>query len=56
LSRKIHLAVDSRGRPLSILLTAGQAGDNRQLTALLDASTCLDLAGPQTPGRLIDKG
>ncbi|WP_247658736.1 transposase [Micromonospora sp. U56] len=57
LSMKIHLAVDGRGRPLSMLLTAGQAGDNPQLMALLDASTSLDLAGPQTPGRLIaDKG
>jgi transposase len=31
------LAVDGRGRPLSVLLTAGQAGDNPQLFALLDA-------------------
>ena len=37
LSTKIHLAVDGRGRPLSILLTPGQAGDNPQLLALLDA-------------------
>jgi transposase len=36
LSTKIHLAVDGRGRPLSILLTPGQAGDNPQLLALLD--------------------
>jgi transposase len=37
LSTKIHFAVDGRGRPLSILLTPGQAGDNPQLLALLDA-------------------
>lgn len=36
-STKIHLAVNGRGRPLSILLTPGQAGDNPQLLALLDA-------------------
>lgn len=38
-STKIHLAVDGRGRPLSILLTGGQAGDNPQLLPLLDAIT-----------------
>ena len=37
LTTKIHLAVDGRGRPLSILLTPGQAGDNPQLFPLLDA-------------------
>lgn len=29
--------VDGRGLPLSVLLTAGQAGDNPQLLPLLDA-------------------
>jgi transposase len=37
LTTKIHLAVDGRGRPLSLLLTAGQDGDNPQLLPLLDA-------------------
>lgn len=37
MSTKIHLAVDGRDRPLSILLTPGQAGDNPQLLNLLDA-------------------
>jgi transposase len=37
LSTKIHLAVDGRGRPLSLLLTPGQAGDNPQLLNVLDA-------------------
>jgi hypothetical protein len=37
LSTKIHLDVDGRGRPLSVLLTGGQAGDNPQLLPVLDA-------------------
>jgi transposase len=37
LSTKIHLAVDGRGRPLSLVLTPGQAGDNPQLFNVLDA-------------------
>ena len=36
MSTKTHLSVDRRGRPLSIRLTPGQAGDNPQLLALLD--------------------
>jgi putative transposase len=32
---KAHLAVDARGRPLAIRLTAGQAGDNPQLLPVL---------------------
>jgi transposase len=36
LTSKIHLAVDGRGRPMSILITPGQAGDNPQLLPLLD--------------------
>ncbi|GAA1818275.1 hypothetical protein GCM10009835_42970 [Planosporangium flavigriseum] len=47
LSTKIHLAVDGRGRPLSILLTPGQAGDNPQLLPLLDAVS----VNPPGPGR-----
>jgi transposase len=37
LTSKIHLAVDGRGRPLAVVLTEGQAGDNPQLMPLLDA-------------------
>ena len=37
LTCKVHLAVDGRGRPLSVRLTPGQAGDNPQLLPLLDA-------------------
>lgn len=36
LSSKIHLAVDARGLPMSVLCTAGQAGDNPHLLPLLD--------------------
>ncbi len=36
LSSKIHLAVDGRGLPMSVVLTPGQAGDNPQLLALLE--------------------
>jgi len=53
LSTKIHLAVDGRGRPLSILLTAGQAGDNPQLFALLDAISVHD-GGPGRPRKKPD--
>ena len=37
LTCKVHLIVDGRGLPLSLLLTPGQAGDNPQLLPLLDA-------------------
>jgi transposase len=37
LTTKLHLAADGRGRPLTIVLTEGQAGDNPQLVPLLDA-------------------
>lgn len=36
-STKTHLSVDADGRPLSVRLTAGQAGDNPQLLPVLDA-------------------
>jgi transposase len=59
LSTKIHLAVDRRGRPLSILLTGGQAGDNPQLFNVLDAIGVR--RGPGRPRRrpdmlIADKG
>jgi transposase len=37
LSSKIHLAVDGRGLPMSVILTPGQDGDNPQLIPLLEA-------------------
>ena len=36
LTSKIHLAVDGRGLPISILITPGEAGDNPQLLPLLN--------------------
>ena len=36
LTTKIHLAADTQGRPLRIILTPGQAGDVPQAAALLD--------------------
>lgn len=36
LSTKLHLAVDGRGLPLSVIITSGQDGDNPQLLPLLD--------------------
>lgn len=36
MSTKTHLSVDRRGRPLSVRVTPGQAGDNPQLLPLLD--------------------
>jgi transposase len=36
LTSKIHVAVDGRGLPISVLVTPGQAGDNPQLLPLLD--------------------
>ena len=47
LTSKIHLAVDGRGLPMSIILTPGQAGDNPQLLPLLDQIT----VGRDGPGR-----
>jgi transposase len=48
LSTKIHLAVDGRGLPMRILLTAGQAGDNPQLLPLLDGIS-VARTGPGRP-------
>jgi transposase len=60
LSTKIHLAVDGRGWPLSVLLTPGQAGDNPQLLNVLDAIAVHD-GGPGRPRKrpdmlIADKG
>jgi transposase len=48
LSTKIHLAVDRRGRPLRVLLTPGQAGDNPQLLPMLDGIRVAQV-GPGRP-------
>ncbi|MER5950207.1 IS5 family transposase [Streptomyces sp. NPDC001904] len=60
LSTKIHLAVDRRGRPLSIVLTPGQVGDNPQLLPVLDAIR-INAPGPGRPRKrpdvlIADKG
>ena len=47
LTSKIHVAVDGRGLPMSILVTPGQAGDNPQLLPLLDQVS----VRPPGPGR-----
>ena len=44
----MHLAVDGRGLPMAVLLTAGQAGDNPQLLPLLD-SIRVPRGGPGRP-------
>ncbi len=36
MSTKLHLACDGAGRPLAVVLTPGQWGDNPQLAVLLD--------------------
>ena len=37
LSTKLHLTCDGRGRPLSVIVTAGQCHESTQLEALLNA-------------------
>ena len=57
LTTKTHLSVERRGRPLSIRLTGGQAGDNPQPLPLLDdiAVPARGRGGPtrRRPQRLI---
>ena len=48
-STKVHLACDGRGRPLSVLVTAGQRNEAPELGELLDA---IRVARPEgSPGR-----
>ena len=54
LTRKIHLEVDGRGRPMSVILTAGQAGDNSQLLPLLD-QVAVRRDGPGRPRKRPDR-
>ena len=60
LSTKIHLAVDGRGRPLAVVLTGGQAGDNPHLLSVLDAIAIRGPGGGRPRKRpallLADKG
>jgi transposase len=50
LTSKIHLAVDGRGLPMSIVITPGQAGDNPALVPLLDQVRVRRI-GPGRPRR-----
>ena len=45
LSTKVHLAAGGRGRPLAVLLSGGQAGDNPFLLPALDAISVHGPAG-----------
>ncbi len=49
----MHLAVDGRGLPMAVLLTAGQAGDNPQLLPLLDGIR-VPRVGPGRPRKRPD--
>ncbi len=48
-STKLHLACDGKGRPLSVVLTAGQRHSSTQLEGLLDAVRVWHPEG--SPGR-----
>ena len=48
MSTKVHLSCDGRGRPLSVVLTAGQRHEAPQLAPLLDA---IRVARPGGVGR-----
>jgi hypothetical protein len=48
-TKKLHLACDGKGRPLSVVLTPGQRHGSTQLEALLDAVRVPRPEG--TPGR-----
>lgn len=54
LTSKIHLAVDGRGLPMSVILTPGQAGDNPQLLPLLD-QVHVKREGPGRPRKRPDR-
>ena len=54
LTSKLHLAVDGRGLPMAIGLTAGQAGDNPQLLPLLD-QVSVARVGPGRPRQRPDR-
>jgi transposase len=54
LTTKLHLAVDGRGLPVAVLLTAGQAGDNPHLLPLLD-EVSVHRNGPGRPRKRPDR-
>lgn len=57
-STKIHLLIDAVGAVVQVLLTAGQAGETKQLIPLLQPTQVLDVSNPsKTPEALAgDKG
>lgn len=60
LSTKVHLSCDGKGRPLSVIVTAGQRNDGAQLFAVLDAIRVPRIGGGRPrkrPDRLLaDRG
>jgi putative transposase len=53
LSTKIHALTDDRTRPITVILTGGQAGDNPQLVPLLDLHRQQSLPGRTHQFRLL---
>jgi transposase len=53
LSTKIHALTDTGTRPVAVILTAGQAGDNPQLMPLLDLHERQQLPGRRYRFRLL---
>jgi putative transposase len=53
LSTKIHALTDAFTRPVTVLLTGGQVGDNPQLVPLLDAHRAQAEPGPGAGFRLL---
>ena len=53
LSTKIHALTDDRTRPITVILTGGQAGDNPQLVPLLDLHRQQSLPGRTRRFRLL---
>ena len=55
MTTKIHLACDGKGRPLSIVVTPGQWGDNPQLAPVLDGICVPKPEGKGQPRRRPDR-
>jgi len=53
LSTKIHALTDDRTRPVTVILTGGQAGDNPQLVSLLELHRRQSVPGRARPFRLL---
>jgi transposase len=61
LTSKVHLSCDGKGRPLSVVVTAGQRHESTQLEAVLDAIRVPRLLGTGRPRKrpknlIADKG